>query len=221
MLVINLKSYIETIGKGGLELLEAAEKVSEEYNIDIGIAPQFTDIYLLSRNAKKVKIFAQHIDPIEPGAYTGHILPEAVKEAGAVGTLINHSEKPMKIIDIEKAINIAKRLGLITIVCANDNIVGAAVAKFNPDYVAVEPPELIGTGISVSTARPEIVINSVKMIKEINPNVKVLVGAGISNKEDVRKALEHGAEGVLLASAVTKAKNFYEKIKELAEGFIR
>ena len=127
----------------------------------------------------------------------------------------------MKIIDIEKAINIAKRLGLITIVCANDNIVGAAVAKLNPDYVAVEPPELIGTGISVSTARPEIVINSVKMIKEVNPNIKVLVGAGISNKEDVKKALEYGAEGVLLSSAVTKANNFYEKIKELAEGFIR
>lgn len=221
MLVINLKSYIETIGKRGLELLEAAEKVAEEYGIDIAIAPQFTDIYLLSKNSKKVKIFAQHIDPIEPGAYTGHVLPEAVKEAGAVGTLINHSEKPMKIIDIEKAINIAKRLGLITVVCANDSIVGAAIAKFNPDYVAVEPPELIGTGISVSTARPEIVINSVKMIKEINSNIKVLVGAGISNKEDVKKALEFGAEGVLLSSAVTKANNFYEKIKELAEGFIR
>ena len=221
MLVINLKSYIETIGRRGLELLEAAEKVSEEYNVDIGIAPQFTDIYLLAKNTKKVKIFAQHIDPIEPGAHTGYILPEAVKEAGAVGTLINHSEKPMKIIDIEKAINIAKRLGLITIVCANDEIVGSAVAKLNPDYVAVEPPELIGTGISVSTAKPEIVINSVKMIKEVSPNVKVLVGAGISNKEDVKKALEYGAEGVLLSSAVTKAKNFYEKIKELAEGFIR
>jgi triosephosphate isomerase len=221
MLVINLKSYIETIGKKGLELLEAAEKVSEEYNIDIGIAPQFTDIYLLSKNAKKVKIFAQHIDPIEPGAYTGYILPEAVKEAGAIGTLINHSEKPMKIMDIEKGINIGKRLGLITIVCANDEIVGAAVAKFNPDYVAVEPPELIGTGISVSTAKPEIVINSVKMVKEVNANIKVLVGAGISNKEDVKKSLEYGAEGVLLSSAVTKANNFYEKIKELAEGFIR
>jgi len=221
MLVINLKSYIETIGKRGLDLLEAAEKVADEYGIDIAIAPQFTDIYLLSKNAKKVKIFAQHIDPIEPGAYTGHILPEAVKEAGAVGTLINHSEKPMKIIDIEKAINIAKRLDLITIVCANDSIVGAAIAKFNPDYIAVEPPELIGTGISVSTAKPEIVINSVKMIKESNSNIKVLVGAGISNREDVKKALELGAEGVLLSSAVTKANNFYEKIKELAEGFIR
>jgi len=80
MLVINLKSYIETIGRRGLELLEAAEKVAEEYGINIVIAPQFTDIYLLSKNAKKVKIFAQHIDPIEPGAHTGYILPEAVKK---------------------------------------------------------------------------------------------------------------------------------------------
>ncbi|MGC9133214.1 MAG: triose-phosphate isomerase [Nanopusillaceae archaeon] len=219
MLAINLKAYKETIGKKAIELLEAAEKVAEEYNIEIVIAPQYVDIYPLAQRAKKVKIFAQHIDPIEPGAFTGHVLPESVKEAGAVGTLINHSEKQLKIEEIEKAINIAKSLGLITIVCANDNIVGAALAKLDPDYVAVEPPELIGTGISVSKAKPEIVINSVRMIKEANQRVKVLVGAGISNKEDVKKALELGAEGVLLASAVTKAQNFYEKIKELAEGF--
>mgnify|MGYP001770766109 CR=1 FL=1 len=219
MLAINLKAYKETIGKKALELLEAAEKVAEEYGIEIVIAPQYVDIYPLAQRAKKVKIFAQHIDPIEPGAFTGHVLPESIKEAGAVGTLLNHSENQMKIEEIEKAINIAKKLGLITIVCANDNIVGAALAKLDPDYIAVEPPELIGTGVSVSKAKPEIVINSVKMIKEVNPKVKVLVGAGISNKDDVKKALELGAEGVLLASAVTKAPNFYEKIKELAEGF--
>lgn len=219
MLAINLKAYKETIGKKALELLKAAERVSEEYGVEIIIAPQYTDIYLLSSNAKRVKIFAQHIDPIEPGAYTGHILPEAIKEAGAVGTLINHSEKQLKISEIEKAIEIAKKLGLITIVCANDSLVGASLAKLNPDYIAVEPPELIGTGISVSKAKPEVVKSSVEMIKEVNSKVKVLVGAGISNKEDVKRALELGAEGVLLASAVTKASNFYEKIKELAEGF--
>ncbi|BFI73129.1 triosephosphate isomerase [Nanoarchaeota archaeon] len=219
MLAINLKAYKETIGKKAIELLEAAEKVAEEYGIEIVIAPQYVDIYPLAQKAKKVKIFSQHIDPVEPGAFTGHVLPESVKEAGAVGTLLNHSEKQMKVEEIEKAINIAKNLGLTTIVCANDNLVGAALAKLDPDYIAVEPPELIGTGISVSKAKPEIVINSVKMIKEVNPKVKVLVGAGISNKDDVKKALELGAEGVLLASAVTKANNFYEKIKELAEGF--
>ncbi|MGC9079636.1 MAG: triose-phosphate isomerase [Nanopusillaceae archaeon] len=219
MLVINLKAYKETIGKKGLELLEAAERVVSEYGIEIVIAPQFTDIYLLSQRAKRVKIFAQHIDPIESGAFTGHILPEAVKEAGAVGTLVNHSERQLKISEIEKIIEIAKKLGLKTIVCANDNLVGSALAKLDPDYIAIEPPELIGTGISVSKAKPDIIVNSVRMIKEANPRVKLLVGAGISNKDDVKRAIELGAEGVLLASAVAKAPNFYEKIKELAEGF--
>lgn len=220
MLAINLKAYKETIGKKALELLEAAEKAAEEYDIEIVIAPQYTDIYPMAMRAKKVKIFAQHFDPIEAGAFTGHVLPEAVKEAGAVGVILNHSEKQLKISEIEKGIEIARKLGLITIVCANDNIVASAIAKLNPDYIAVEPPELIGTGISVSKAKPEVITNSVKMIEESNPNVKLLVGAGITTKDDVKRALELGAKGVLLASAVTKASNFYEKIKELAEGFI-
>jgi len=219
MLLINLKAYKRTIGKGALEVLEAAEKVSEETGIEIGIAPQPTDIYLLSKNAKRVKIFAQHVDPVRNEASTGHILPEAVKEAGAVGTLLNHSEKPMTLIEIGEAIEIAKKIGLITVVCVNNDKLARAIAGLSPDYIAVEPPELIGTGISVSKAKPEIVRNSVESVKSVNNKIKVLVGAGISDKEDVKRALELGADGVLLASAVTKANNFYEKIKELAEGF--
>jgi len=222
MLAINLKAYKEAIGEGAVKILEAAEKALEEtgLNIPLVIAPQYIDIYLLSQKAKKVMIFAQHMDPIEPGAFTGHVLPDAIKEAGAKGVILNHSEKQMSIEDIEKAINIARKLDLITIVCASDPVVAEAISILNPDYIAVEPPELIGTGISVSKAKPDVVKNAVKWVKEYNPKVKVLVGAGISNKEDVKKALELGADGVLLSSAVAKAKNPYEKIKELIEGFI-
>lgn len=220
MLVINLKAYEETIGKKALDLLEAAEKVSEELNINIVISPQFTDIYPLSIKAKRVKIFAQHFDIIQPGPFTGHILPQAVKEAGAKGVILNHSEKQLKIEEIKKGIEIAKNLGLETIVCSNDDIIGKSIAIFSPDYIAIEPPDLISTGISVSKARPEIIERAVRMIKEMNSNVKILVGAGITYKEDVKKSLELGADGVLVSSAVTKSKNFYEKIRELAEGFI-
>ncbi len=220
MLAINLKAYKRTIGKGALEVLKAAERVSEETGVEIVIAPQTTDIYLLAKNSRRVKIFAQHIDPVKKEASTGHILPEAVKEAGAVGTLLNHSEKPMTLIEIGEAIEIAKRLGLSTIVCASNEKLASVIANLSPDYVAVEPPELIGTGISVSKAEPDIVRNSVRMVKSVNAKVKVLVGAGISSKDDVKKAIELGADGVLLASAVTKADDFYKKIKELAEGFL-
>ncbi|BBL45703.1 triosephosphate isomerase [Nanobdella aerobiophila] len=219
MLAINLKSYKETIGSNGLKLLEASEKIIEEYNIDIILAPQYTDIYIFSSNSKRVRIYAQHMDPIQSGAYTGHILPEAIKEAGAVGTIINHSEKKLNVEDIEKVINIAKNLNLETILCANNSVVAAALSKFEPTYIAVEPPELIGTGIPVSKAKPEIIENTVNMVRDINKKVKILVGAGINSGDDIKKALELGANGVLLASAVTKSSNFYEKLKNLAEGF--
>ncbi|MEM1895755.1 MAG: triose-phosphate isomerase, partial [Nanopusillaceae archaeon] len=188
MLIINLKAYKETIGKGALKVLEAAEKVAEEYNVEIAIAPQPTDIRLLSENSKRVKIFAQHIDPIKGGAYTGHILPEAVKDSGAVGTLINHSERQLTLVEIGELIEICKNLGLISVVCVTNDKLARTIAYLDPDYIAIEPPELIGTGISVSKAKPEIIINSVKSIREINNKVKILVGAGISNGEDVKKA---------------------------------
>ncbi|MEM4571593.1 MAG: triose-phosphate isomerase [Nanopusillaceae archaeon] len=219
MLIINLKAYKETIGKGALKVLEAAEKIAEEYNVEIAIAPQPTDIRLLSENSKRVKIFAQHIDPIKGGAYTGHILPEAVKDSGAVGTLINHSERQLTLVEIGELIEICKNLGLISVVCVTNDKLARTIAYLDPDYIAIEPPELIGTGISVSRAKPEIIINSVKSIREINNKVKILVGAGISNGEDVKKAIELGANGVLVSSAVTKAKDFYEKIKELLYNF--
>ncbi len=215
-IIINLKAYV--YGKRALEIAKATEKVYKETGVLIAVAPQYTDIRLLAENTE-IPIFSQHIDPIKPGAHTGWVLPEAVKEAGAIGTLLNHSEKQIKIEEIEEAIKKAKELNLITIVCANDPEVAKAVSVFDPDGIAVEPPELIGK-ISVSKAKPEIVKNSVEMVKSCNPKVKVYVGAGISSKDDVEKALELGAYGVLLASAVVKAKDPYKKIKELVEGVL-
>jgi len=76
-----------------------------------------------------------------------------------------------------------------------------------PDMIAVEPPELIGTGISISKARPELITESLKQIRKVNRSVKVLCGAGVTTAEDVSKALELGSEGVLVASGVVKSKD--------------
>ncbi len=214
LIVINYKTYKESIGNKGLEIAKIAEKVSEESGITIGVAPQFVDLRMIVENVN-IPVYAQHIDNINPGSYTGHILAEAVKDCGCRGSLINHSEKRMLLADIEAVINKCKNLGLETIVCTNNINTSKAVATLNPDYIAVEPPELIGTGIPVSKANPEIVEGTVKAVKEINKDVKVLCGAGISKGEDVKAALDLGAEGVLLASGVVKAKNVEEAIREL------
>lgn len=214
IIAINFKTYAQATGERALKIAKAAEEVYKETGVTIVVAPQLADLYRIAQEVE-IPVFAQHIDPIKPGSHTGHVLPEAVKEAGAVGTLLNHSENRMILADLEAAIRRAEEVGLMTMVCSNNPAVSAAVAALTPNYVAVEPPELIGTGIPVSKAKPEVITNTVELVKKVNSGVKVLTGAGISTGEDVKKALELGTVGVLLASGVTKAKDPEKAIRDL------
>lgn len=216
MIIVNFKTYIEATGRRAVELAKRAEKVFDETNVSIGVAPQFADIAQVA-NSVSIPVFAQHIDPIEPGSYTGHVLAESVKEAGATGTLINHSERQLKLSDINEVIRITREKGLLSVVCANDPRISLAVATLRPDVMAVEPPELIGTGIPVSKAKPEVVADTVKMVRKVNRKVVILCGAGISGGEDVAAALRLGAQGVLVASGVVKAKDPYTVLYEFAK----
>jgi len=142
-------------------------------------------------------------------------LLECAKEAGAAGTLINHSEQRMQLADIETVIRKTNAEGMNTVVCTNNILTSAAAAALNPDFVAIEPPELIGSGIPVSQAEPEIVEGSVAAIKDINPDVRVLCGAGISTGDDMKAALELGSEGVLLASGIIMAPDPKQALLDL------
>ncbi len=216
IIVVNTKAYKEGIGKNAIELAKIMEKVGNEYGVDMAIAVQPSDVATVANNTS-IDVFSQHIDAIDYGSYTGWISPYAVKEAGAKGSLINHSEHRMKIEDISKAIKMANEIGLEIIACASNVDVTKAIACLNPDYVAIEPPELIGGEISVTKAKPSIVKNAVSAVKKINPNVKVLCGAGIKNGEDVAKAIELGTIGVLIASGIVKAKNKEKILEEMAK----
>ena len=216
IIIINFKTYTEATGKNALKLAKIIENVSLKTETCIGLAPQFVDITPIACTMS-VPVFAQHIDPVTPGSFTGHILPESVKVAGAVGTLINHSERRLKLADIETAIKRSREVDLASVVCTNNQAVSAAVATLRPDMIAVEPPELIGTGIPVSKAKPEVVTGTVKLVKQINPDVVILCGAGITRADDVAAALELGTEGVLVASSVVKAKDPYKVLLEFAE----
>lgn len=216
MVIVNFKTYIESTGQKALELAKQAQKVNDETGILVGVAPQFTDIKTIA-DAAHIPVFAQHLDPIKPGGYTGHVLVDSVRQAGVAGTLINHSERRLKLSEIDETIRITKEHNLLSIVCANNPTTSAAVAALKPDIIAIEPPELIGTGIPVSKAKPEIVIDTVKLVRQVNPTVTILCGAGISHGEDVAAALKLGAEGVLVASGIVKAKNPYMIMREFAD----
>jgi triosephosphate isomerase len=216
MIIVNFKTYSEATGRNAVELAKKAEKVSDETKVSIIVAPQIADISAVAK-AVKIPVFAQHIDPIRPGSYTGHVLADSVKEAGAEGTLINHSERQLKLSEIDEIIGITREKGLVSVVCANNPNISVAVAALKPDVIAIEPPELIGTGIPVSKAKPEVVTNTIKRVREVNPKVTILCGAGISHGEDVAVALKLGTQGVLVASGIVKAKDPYKILREFAE----
>lgn len=216
LIIVNFKTYTEATGRKSVELAKKAEKVSDETGVSVGVAPQFADIASVAK-AVEIPVFAQHIDPIKPGSFTGHVLAESVKEAGAMGTLINHSERQLKLSDINEILAITRENDLTSLVCANNPSISLAVAALKPDIIAVEPPELIGTGIPVSKAKPEVITDTVKLVRAINPKVTILCGAGITHGEDVAAALKLGTQGVLVASGIVKAKDPYTVLREFAE----
>ena len=216
IIIVNYKTYSEATGKKGVKLSKIAEKVSIESGVNVGVAPQFTDIRSTAETVS-IPVFAQHIDPVVPGSFTGHILLESVMEAGAVGTLINHSERRLKLHDIDITVTRARKSGLTSLVCTNNAKVSAAASALKPNMIAIEPPELIGTGIPVSKAKPEVVSGTVELVKNIDPDVVILCGAGITTGEDVAAALKLGTKGVLVASGIVKAKDPRKALMEFAE----
>jgi len=202
LVILNFKAYTEASGEKAEYLAGICKETTEATGARIIIAPQTVDVL---RTAPLVETFAQHASMITPGSGTGSNLVEALKEAGAAGSLLNHSERRIPHMQISDTINRLRESGMISVVCAQDDEEAKALALLSPDYIAIEPPELIGSGVSVSKTQPEIVTKTVANIKQVNPEVKVLCGAGISNGSDVKKAIELGVDGVLLASAFTKA----------------
>ncbi len=206
LIVVNFKTYLEGAGEKAVKIAGYCEEVGRENGVSIIAVPQIPDIYRVATSVK-IPVYSQHIDGAGAGSFTGHITAECVRAAGAIGTLINHSERRLLLSDIESAVRSAKNVGLTTIVCTNNIAVTSAASALAPDFIAIEPPELIGSGIPVSKADPEIVRGSVAAVKKIDPGVGTLCGAGISKGEDVAAALELGTAGVLLASGVIKAKD--------------
>lgn len=209
--LVNCKAY----DRDPVTIARAASEVSEATGAEIGVAPQIARLSAVAETG--IETWAQHVSPIAHGSHTGSTLAEAVTETGATGTLLNHSERRLTLADLDDAITAARRADLSVIACANTPEQVAAVAALGPDAVAIEPPELIGTGTPVSQADPEIVRDAVDAAESVDQGVDVYCGAGISTGADVEAAEELGAHGVLLASGVTKAPDPKAALEALVE----
>ncbi len=210
ILLINFKVYNSSI-EDPIEIANIVKKVSEETGTNIVVAPSHL---ALKEVAKIVPTFSQSIDPFDLGAHSGSVIAEEVKKAGAVGAIINHSEKRLDVKDIEMCVRKCRENELISIVCVENLEEAKFYSTLNPEFIAIEPPELIGK-YSVTQVNPKIVEDVVNSIK-----VKVLCGAGIRTKDDIKKALELGAVGVIASSGIINAENVEEALREAATGLI-
>jgi triosephosphate isomerase (TIM) len=212
MLIINFKTYHESLGKNALLLAQAIDEACANSQVDVFIAVSALDISRISDEVQNISVIAQDADPVGYGAHTGAMIPEELKHRGAVGTLINHSERPKSDEILGEAIDFAQSVFPdYTIVCSPSFKKTCEIdAKWDPHFIAFEPPELIGGDISVSSEQPDII----KKVVDISSDRQILVGAGVKTVEDIKVSLDLGAIGVLVASGVVKAKDPGEKVKE-------
>ena len=218
MFVINCKNYEEISGEKIIKFVKTAEKISKKFKVKVAIAPPQHLIGVVSKSS--IPILAQHIDDSKIGSTTGFIVPELLKKSGVKGSLINHSEHRIPSKEIKKLVLKLKELKMISILCVKDVAEARKYAKLNPDYIAIEPPELIGSGKAVSTEKPELITKAAVAVKSARNKTKLLCGAGIVSGEDVSKAVELGSKGILVASGIVKSKNWDKIMSEFAKSMV-
>lgn len=218
MFIINCKNYEEISGDKIKKFIKIAEQVSKKYKIKIAISPPQHLIGLVANSS--IPILAQHIDNSKIGSTTGYIIPELLKKSKVKGSLINHSEHRISSKEIEKLVVKLKELKMISIVCVKDVAEVKKYLKINPDFIAIEPPELIGSGKAISTEKPDLIQKAAKIVNDSKNKTKLLCGAGIVSGEDVAKSLELGSKGILVASGIIKAKNWNKIISEFAKALV-
>lgn len=196
------KAYI--FGDELVALARHADALSAKYDVRIIVTPQTVDIPRLVEETSHLLIFAQHMDPVRIGTGNGSVLAEALKSAGAVGTMLNHTEKPLTPNVLAETISRADEAGLATMVCAGDSQEVERISHLAPNIIIAESPELIGIGSTSTEDRPSILAIN-RLVQKISPNTRVLHAAGISNGKDVYDIIAAGAEATGSTSGVLKA----------------
>jgi triosephosphate isomerase len=215
VLILSLKTYKESTGGAAIKLLSCIKRVSEETGVTIIPAVQPTDIYRIKKELG-IEVWAQHMDPIDPGKNMGWLSPYSLKDAGVSGVVINHSEHKMSDEMVKKTLDKAKQYGLHNVICGFNPEMVIKYDSWGPDYISYEREDMIGTGVSMITKEAENIKKLVSVLKR-----PLIIGAGISTGEDIKQAIKLGAAGAILASGFVLAKDPEAKLRELAAGFTK
>ena len=217
MIIINFKTYPQATGEKAVELAKICQEVTGETGVKIIIGVQTADIYRVSLKVK-IPVFAQHFEPLKPGRNTGWTTALSLKQSGASGVFLNHSEHPYppNFVELEKAVKMAKEEKLEVLVFASNLEIAKRIDKLNPDYIALEEPSLV-SGESAMIEKPELK----HVIKVFSQSIKSfsLIGAGIRTRQDVIKSLKMGVKGVAFSSGFVKSDDPKIVLQSFASAF--
>jgi len=215
-LVVNPKSYL--YGAASLALAKAADAAANRTGLRIYFTCPFSDIRTIAAETSHIVVTAQAMESLVPGRGMGHLLPEALYDAGARATFLNHAEHPMTMAELAKTVARARALGIETIACADSLAEGSAIAELRPDILLCEPTDLIGTG---QTADDNYTISIVAKIRSIAPEIGIMIASGITTADDVYRVVRLGADGSGATSGILNAPDPAARIVEMAEAIVR
>lgn len=206
----SVKNYI--YGDAVLDYAKAADSAAKEFDIDVIFVAPYTEIRRVSENTDRIIVFAPYMDALRPGRGLTEILPEALKAAGAKGVVLNHSERPMTLTDLQKTINRANELDMLTFVCADTVAEAQAIAHLHPDIMNPEPTELIGSGQVSDMGYVKEVIDAVKAI---DPHILVEQAAGITNAKQVYDFIMAGSQAAGASSGILNSTDPNGLLREM------
>jgi len=195
IIIVNYKNT-----KHGKEVLAFSKKINNPCLIAAVPTP----------NLKEV---ASKTDLITIAQHLNNQTPKELKVTGAQGTLLNHSDNPIPLKQIEQLTKECNQLKLKVIVCTKNTKNVDAIRKFKPWAIAYEDPIFIGSKDPI-TDHPLKILNFTKHFKRCKR--VPLCGAGIHKKEDVENAMKLGCKGILISSAVMNSKKPKEFLKNLS-----
>jgi triosephosphate isomerase len=212
LVVVNFKTYQAAHGASAEDLARAMASIETDARMIAAVSA--FDLSAVVTTAPKLEVWCQHLDPVGFGSNTGWLHPATAIERGASGTLINHAEHK---VSLEHVAMLLEQVpdDFDVCACAADIEEARALAALEPRFVAVEPPELIGGEVSVTSADPEIISGTAQAVRDVSEVVGILCGAGVKTGSDVSKAIDLGTSGVLLASGVTKSYDPTSSLKDL------
>ena len=192
--------------------------------VDVVVCPPFVSLAVAVQllAGTEIAVAAQNVHWDEEGAYTGEVSARMLRELGAYGAIVGHSERRQYFGETDetvgKRVHAALEAGLFVIACVGEteqdrergeteNVLRRQLSVLEPDdnlVLAYEPVWAIGTG---KTATPQIAQEAHAFIKS-QLEAPVLYGGSVKPDNAAELLVQPDVDGALVGGASLELESF-------------